>query len=85
MTVNKERLQYLKDYLALQEDVVVELPPIITYVGKMKKINRFTGTRLGDVHFVNGKATVSREKLHLLQAWYPDLIVHDNTTKEGAN
>jgi hypothetical protein len=78
--MNNERLNYLKQYFQNQEQVTVELPPVICYVGKMKKITRFNGTRLGDVDFIDGKATISRDRLHLLQAWYPDLIVHDATT-----
>jgi hypothetical protein len=86
MTNNNERLQMMKDYLASQQDVVVELPPVVSFIGSVKKITRFNGYRLGNVRFIEGKATISRDKLHLLQTMYPNLIVHGTTTtiKDGA-
>jgi hypothetical protein len=84
---NNERLNYIKDWYSKQQEVVVELPPVVTMVGNMKKNYRFSGYRLGDkVLFRDGKATINRDDLHKLLAMYPNLIVHENTTngKDGA-
>jgi len=85
--MNKERLSYIKEYFASQENVVVELPPVISYVGNMKKIARFNGYRCGNILFKDGKATVKRDDLYKLQSMYPQLIVHEPKiidSKDGA-
>jgi signal peptidase I len=84
MANNQDRLTHIKEWYASQNNVLVELPPVVSYVGKMKKITRFNGYRLGDtVLFRDGKATVTREEIYKLQDMYPNLIVHENT-KEGS-
>ncbi|WP_066385491.1 hypothetical protein [Neobacillus mesonae] len=78
---NTDRISYIREYFKKQNDVVVEIPPVISYVDNMKKIVRFNGYRCGNIKFVDGKATVSRQDAFKLQSLYPEAIIHEEGEK----
>jgi hypothetical protein len=81
MTVNKERLAYLKDYLE-NDKVKVAFPVYISQTSKGTVHYYFEGLRFGYT-FKHGFSMVDKKDLFKFKEAYPNIIIHDNNKGEN--